>query len=243
MTQPPSDDRAVHPRPASKSLAAMCRGRWTVTRFPFSEGQALGCWQNVCSTDTAGHERSGAHPWRAPSAPCGSRNQAFSTARGLGQGRTTLIAAFADTAHMSACGSKNKVFAFAAGRLRQAETRLHRHQNKRVIAPPNQVLRSGAANKASASAHVRKRNERACEAFAQDGVHSLNLRRVARQLEGGVPKERVNGSQHIAASIRAPVGRRSARQWMRSAVVEATFSQSAVGGSYPPGSGTRPLST
>jgi hypothetical protein len=54
---------------------------------------------------------------------------------GFGQWRTAFLAAFADDAHTSA-RSKDEVFAFGPRDLRQAQTRLDRHQDKRVIAPP-----------------------------------------------------------------------------------------------------------
>jgi hypothetical protein len=114
--------------------------------------------------------------------------------RRLGQWRASLLAAFADDADVSA-GSEDEVLASGRSDLRQAQTCLDRHQDKRVIAPsePGAPVRSGEQG-----IDFRTREEAdepAREALAGNSEHTLDLRGVGRQLEGGITKERVYGCQ------------------------------------------------
>jgi hypothetical protein len=80
---------------------------------------------------------------------------------------------------------------------------LDRHQNKRVVAPPEPgvAIRSG---KQSIDFQTREEtDERVREALAGDGEHALDLCRVGRQLKGSVTKERVNSGQPQVATANA----------------------------------------
>jgi hypothetical protein len=70
---------------------------------------------------------------------------------------------------------KHEVVAFGAGDLRQAQTRLDRHQDKRVIAPPEPGTSIGSAEQSIDFRTHKESDERACEAFAGDGKHALDL--------------------------------------------------------------------
>ena len=68
--------------------------------------------------------------------------------------------------------SEDEVFAFGPGDLRHAQTRLDRHQNKRVVAPPEPgvAIRSG---KQSIDFQTREEtDERAREALTGDGENT-----------------------------------------------------------------------
>jgi hypothetical protein len=84
---------------------------------------------------------------------------------------------------------KHEVVAFGACDLRQAQTRLDRHQDKRVIAPPEPVTPIGSSEQSIDFLTHKETDERACEAFAGDGEHTLDLCRVSWQFESGVVKE------------------------------------------------------
>jgi hypothetical protein len=92
-------------------------------------------------------------------------------------------------------GSKDKVFAFDPRDLRQTQSRLNRHQDKRVIASPEPGVAVGGGEQGIDFQTREEADERARKALAGDGQHTLDLRRVGRQLEGGVAKERMNSSQ------------------------------------------------
>src|SRR6266568_48444 len=112
----------------------------------------------------------------------------------LSQWSTPLLAAFADDPHMSA-GSKDKVFAFDPRDLRQTQTRLDRHQDKRMIASPEPGVAVGGGEQSIDFRTREEADERARKALARDGQYTLDLRRVGRQFEGGVTKERMNSCQ------------------------------------------------
>src|SRR5260370_15396247 len=98
---------------------------------------------------------------------------------------------------------KHQVFAFGPGDLRQAQAGLHRHQDKRVIAPPEPGTSIGSSEQSIDFRTHEESDERACEAFAGDGEHTLDLCRVSWQFEGGVMKERVDSVQPQVATARA----------------------------------------
>ena len=92
-------------------------------------------------------------------------------------------------------GSEDKVFASGSSDFRQAQTGLDRHQDEGVITlpEPGAPVRSGEQGidfQTREEAH-----ERAREALAGNGEHTLDLRGVSRQLEGGVTKERMYGGE------------------------------------------------
>src|SRR5208283_4555193 len=130
--------------------------------------------QSICSTDTAHRERSGVHPWRLETAG--------------------VHRPFAAHPHMSA-GSKDKVFAFDPRDLRQAQPRLNRHQDERVIASSEPGMAVGGGEQSIDFRAREEADECARKALAGDGQDTLDLRRVGWQLERGVAKERMNSSQ------------------------------------------------
>src|SRR6516225_4305979 len=98
---------------------------------------------------------------------------------------------------------KHEVFAFGTGDLRQAQTRLDRHQDKRVTAPPEPGAPIGSSEQSIDFLTHKETDERACEAFAGDGEHTLNLCRVSWQFESGIMKEGVDSGQPQVATARA----------------------------------------
>src|SRR5215469_2735126 len=103
----------------------------------------------------------------------------------LGQWRTALLPTLADDAHMRAA-FKHEVVAFGAGDFRQAQTRLDRHQDKRVITPPEPGTPIGSSEQSIDFLTHKETDERAWEAFTGDGKHPLDLCRVSWQFESGV---------------------------------------------------------
>ena len=97
-------------------------------------------------------------------------------------------------------GSKDKVFAFDPRDLRQTQPRLNRHQDKRVIASSEPGVAVGGGEQSIDFQTREEADERARKALAGDGQNTLDLRRVGRQLEGGVAKERMNSSQPQVAA-------------------------------------------
>src|ERR1700730_5573725 len=100
-------------------------------------------------------------------------------------------------------GYKDDVFAFGPRDLRQAQTRLDRHQHERVIATPEPRAPVRSGEQGIDFLTGEEADELAREALAGDGEHTLDLRGVGGQLEGGVTKERVNGSQAQVAAANA----------------------------------------
>ena len=74
-----------------------------------------------------------------------------------------------------------------------------------MIAPPEPGAPIGSGEQSIDFRTREEADERAREALAGDGEHTLDLCRVGRQLEGGVTKERVNSGQpQIAAAHAQP---------------------------------------
>ena len=106
----------------------------------------------------------------------------------LGQRRTAFLAPLAEDPHVSTA-FKHQIVAFGPRDLRQSQTRLDRHQDKRVIAPPEPGAPIVGSEQTSYFLTHKETDERAWEAFAGDGKHTLDLCRVSWQFESSVMKE------------------------------------------------------
>ena len=127
--------------------------------------------------------------------------------RGLGQRRRPFPAALANDTHMGSRGQTN-VTATQASDLRQAQSRLNGQQHERVVTPSRATARVRSAQKGIDFISREKPDLGAGEALVRDGQHPLNLRRVSRHLERGIPKEGADGRQPqvSAASADAAAG-------------------------------------
>src|ERR1035437_3540961 len=92
--------------------------------------------------------------------------------------------------------------------LRQAQPRLNRKQNERMVTPPRPRAQVGSTQNGIGLLSCEKPDLRSCAAFVRDGQHPLDLCAMGWHLERRIPKERTNGgqSQVSAAGTNAALG-------------------------------------
>jgi hypothetical protein len=122
--------------------------------------------------------------------------------RGFGQRGAPFLAALADHPDMRP-RPEDDIGTGESGHFGQPEPRLHRHQEKRVIAPPEPGARIGGREQRVDFRAGERVHQGPREALAGDGQHPVDLRGMSRRLEGGVPKEGVERGQSEIPAARA----------------------------------------
>src|SRR5207253_2619525 len=122
--------------------------------------------------------------------------------RGLGERHTAFFATLSDHANVSTDAERD-IPACQPGHFRQTKPRLRRYSKEDVIAPAEPAALIGRGKQRLNLWTGEKMHLRACESFAGDGEHALDLRGMVRCFERGIPKERVDGSQPQIPAARA----------------------------------------